>query len=52
MDELEYDSSDDDSQFIVVFENRAGDTDMEVIHMPGDERDLSCRLLSSLSGLN
>ena len=41
MDELEYDSSDDDSQFSVVVENRAGDTDMEVVHMSGDERDLN-----------
>ena len=38
--ELEYDSSDDDSQFDIVVENRAGDNDMELGEdLIGDEVD-------------
>ena len=40
MDELNYDSSDDESQFGIVVENRAGDSDMELGEdMFGDEVD-------------
>ena len=37
MEELEYDSSDDDSDFSVVVDNMAWDTDMELGNLSGDE---------------
>ena len=41
MDELEYDSSEDDSQFSIAVESRAGDTDMELGDLSEDEGDLT-----------